>query len=65
MRCERCGGHATPGLAHLHGNPLRHLCHACTKRELSLRDKERFLGMTSLQTKIVREFIDLILPRAA
>ena len=38
LRCEQCGGHASPGLAHLHGNPCRHLCISCTKRELERQE---------------------------
>jgi hypothetical protein len=41
MRCEQCGGHANPGLAHIHGNPCRHLCVGCTRRELERQELER------------------------
>jgi len=34
IRCEKCGGFATPGLAGLHGNPLVPLCLQCTKEVL-------------------------------
>jgi hypothetical protein len=41
MRCEHCGGHANPGLAHLHGNPCQHLCVTCTRRLLERQELER------------------------
>ena len=31
LRCVHCGGRAVPGLAHLHGDPSKHLCRSCTK----------------------------------
>jgi hypothetical protein len=34
MQCQQCGGAATPGLAHLHGNPLVPLCYPCTREQL-------------------------------
>lgn len=34
LRCEICGGQAVPGLAHLHGDPTRPLCHTCTQEKL-------------------------------
>jgi len=31
LRCVHCCGRAVPGLAHLHGDPSKHLCRSCTK----------------------------------
>jgi len=41
LRCVDCGGRAIPGLAHLHGNPTRPLCHVCTERRLRAPKEEK------------------------
>jgi hypothetical protein len=30
VHCVKCGGAAVLGLAHIHGNPLQHLCKSCS-----------------------------------
>jgi len=37
LRCYKCGGHAHPALAHLHGL-MQPLCWGCTQRFLALRE---------------------------
>lgn len=39
-RCTHCGENASLGLAHLHGDPCRPLCLACTKREVERKQAE-------------------------
>lgn len=41
LRCNRCGGHAQAGLAHLHGDPTRPLCDPCTKFVLAEREERK------------------------
>jgi hypothetical protein len=69
MRCEHCGGRAQPGLAHLHGNPCRHLCHPCTERELERQEAERArqLRLQELRGAEARTavYINQSLPNAA
>lgn len=61
MRCEHCGGHAIPGLAHIHGNPCRPLCRTCTQLEL-----ERQAQAAKLEKQVLCEAcINRSLPRAA
>ena len=63
LRCEHCGGHAIPGLAHLHGNPCKALCHTCTQRQLERQELERKAEAEA--KKRVCESCNRSLPRAA
>lgn len=66
MRCERCGGHALAGLAHLHGDPCRPLCWDCTAK--LLKQLERQERQKRVEERIRTELgdsINRVLPRAA
>jgi hypothetical protein len=66
LRCEHCGGHAIPGLAHIHGNPCRPLCHTCTQRELERQERERQAQAAKLDAQVRPEtYINRSLPQAA
>jgi hypothetical protein len=62
LRCERCGGGAQAGLAHIHGDPSRHLCWHCTMRLLEQRDQERQKGRFQAE---LQRCLKRVLPRAA
>lgn len=66
MRCEHCGGHAIPGLAHLHGNPCRHLCPTCTRRELERQELARKVEATKQEKpELCSVCVKRYVPRAA
>jgi len=52
LRCYWCRGHATAGLAHLHGLPIP-LCKSCTDKELERQAAQRASG--ALRPLVFRE----------
>lgn len=66
IRCEHCGGHAPPGLAHLHGDPCRPLCRGCTEKFLKQRELQELQKLADERIRAeMRDYINRVLPKAA
>jgi hypothetical protein len=65
LHCNRCGGLALAGLAHLHGDPCRPLCWDCTAKLLKqLEHQEQPKRVEGCVTK-PRSRFSRNLPKAA
>lgn len=62
LRCCECGGQAIPGLAHLHGDPCRPLCHDCTQKVLARMEQK--LREERIKAEMA-DYIKRVLPKAA